>query len=279
MHALIEMFLEDTPLEYWACIALAGFLIELALNGHRGQSFRSILLNIGSGFLICVSMLVIGPVTTMCGYFVARHFGSGLISLNIFNEGTALAQIACMLLYILIRDFFYYLGHRCQHTVSFLWDIHAIHHSDTAFSVTTYIRQHWLNGPLNDLLVTIPMALVFKLPPVTMFDVSLVLSVWLFFAHMNVRLQLGRLSWVVTGPQLHRLHHSSMPEHVDTNFAQYFPIWDVLFGTYLPPKKDEFPPTGIASGERIDNVGTLFFSPFHKWTRRIAMRLQSSRAD
>jgi sterol desaturase/sphingolipid hydroxylase (fatty acid hydroxylase superfamily) len=272
MHALVASFLEETPLVYWACIALGGFLIETAFNGHRGRSFRNILLNIGSGFMACVSVFVIGPLITMCGYFTARHFGSGLISLNILTRETVPAQIACLVLYILIRDFFYYFWHRCQHTVGFLWDIHAVHHSDTAFNVTTYIRQHWLNIPVQDLFVTIPMTLLFKLPPVTMFDVSLVVSIWLFFTHMNLRLQLGWLSWVVTGPQLHRLHHSCKPEHMDTNFAQYFPIWDVLFGTYRHPKKGEFPPTGLASGERIDNVGTLLFSPFQKWRRR--MRLQ-----
>jgi sterol desaturase/sphingolipid hydroxylase (fatty acid hydroxylase superfamily) len=273
MHELVEDFLEQTPLMYWGCIAVGGFLIETALGGKRGQSFRSILLNIGSGFLACVSVFVLGPLTTMVGYFGARHFGNGLIALNIFNEGTALAQIGCLVLYILIRDFFFYFWHRCQHKVGFLWDIHAVHHSDTAFNGTTYLRQHWLNIPVQDLFITIPMTLLFKLPPVTMFDITLVLSLWVFFAHMNVRLQLGCLSWVVTGPQLHRLHHSCKREHMDTNFAQYFPIWDVLFGTYLQPKKGEFPLTGIPE-ERIDTLDTLLFLPFQKWHRRIAARLQ-----
>lgn len=279
MHALVEEFLEQTPLVYWAGIAAAGFLIETALNGNRGQSLRGTLLNIGSGFLLCVSIFVLGPLATMFGYFLARHFGSGLITLNIFNGETTLAQVGCLLLYILVRDFFFYFWHRCQHKVGFLWDLHAVHHSDSAFNVTTNLRQHWLNAPANDLFVTIPMTLLFKLPPVTMFDISLVISVWLFFAHMNVRLQLGRWSWLVTGPQLHRLHHSCEREHMDTNFAQYFPIWDVLFGTYRHPKKGEFPPTGLGSGERIDSLDTLVFSPFKKWHRKVAARFQGSLAE
>jgi sterol desaturase/sphingolipid hydroxylase (fatty acid hydroxylase superfamily) len=270
MRALIESFLEQTPFEYWACIALAGLLIEIFVKGRRGQSFRNILLNAGSGFLSCVSVLVLGPVITMCGYFMARHFGSGLITLSILTKETVPAQIACFLLYILVRDFFYYFWHRAQHTVGFLWDIHAVHHSDTAFNVTTYLRQHWLNIPVQDLFVTIPMTLLFSLPPVTMFDISLVVSIWLFFTHMDLRLQLGWFSWVVTGPQLHRLHHSREPEHTDINFAQYLPIWDVLFGTYLHPKKGEFPATGLSSGEHIDTLNTLLFSPFHKWRQKIA---------
>jgi sterol desaturase/sphingolipid hydroxylase (fatty acid hydroxylase superfamily) len=276
MHALAEQFLDQTPLVYWACIAAGGLLMETVFNGNRGRPFRGTLLNIGSGFLVCVSVFVLTPLATMVGYFWARRFGSGLITLNIFHEDTVLAQIGCLVLYILIRDCLFYFWHRCQHKVGFLWDIHAIHHSDTAFNVTTYLRQHWLNGPLQDLFVSIPMTLLFNLPPVTIFDIALVISVWLFFTHMNVRLQWGWLSWIVTGPQLHRLHHSCKSEHMDTNFAQYFPIWDILFGTYIHPKKGEFPPTGLVSGERMDTLATLSFSPFQKWHRRIAARLQRS---
>jgi len=269
MHALVEEFLEETPLTYWACVAVGGFVIETVFNGIRGCSFRGLVLNAGSGFLVCVSSFVLGPLAVMCSYFLARHFGDGLIVLNIFTEETIPAQIACLLLYVLIKDFFFYFWHRCQHKIGVLWDIHAVHHSDTAFNATTYLRQHWLNIPMQSFFVTIPMTLLFDLPPVTMFDASLVIAIWLFFTHMNVRLELGFLSWVITGPQLHRLHHSCMPEHVDTNFAQYFPIWDVLFGTYLHPRKGEFPPTGLASGERIENLGALVFSPFQKWCGKI----------
>ena len=274
MHALAENFLEDTFITYWACIAVGGLVIETVCNGNSGHSFRSILLNVGSGFLVCVSSFVLGPLTIMCSYFLARRFGNGLITLNIFTEEAVPAQIACLLLYILIKDFFFYFWHRCQHKVGVLWDIHAVHHSDTAFNVTTYLRQHWLNGPVQGFFVTISMTLLFKLPAVTMFDAALVIAIWLFFTHMNIRLQLGCLSWVVTGPQLHRLHHSCKPEHIDTNFAQYFPIWDVLFGTYHHPKKGEFPPTGLASGERIESLSTLIFSPFHKWCRKIRTACQ-----
>ena len=94
MHALAENFLEETLFIYWACIAVGGFAIETGFNGNRGHSFRGTLLNAASGFLVCVSSLVLGPLTMMCSYFLARRFGSGLITLNIFTEETVPAQIA-----------------------------------------------------------------------------------------------------------------------------------------------------------------------------------------
>jgi sterol desaturase/sphingolipid hydroxylase (fatty acid hydroxylase superfamily) len=32
--------------------------------------------------------------------------------------------------------------HRCQHTSSFLWRFHALHHSDPDVDVTTSVRHH-----------------------------------------------------------------------------------------------------------------------------------------
>jgi hypothetical protein len=53
------------------------------------------------------------------------------------------------------------------------------------------------------------------------------------------------LTRVITGPQIHRIHHSIHPHHFDTNFAGAFPLWDLLFGTFHRPARGEFPPTGV----------------------------------
>ena len=58
-----------------------------------------------------------------------------------------------------------------------------------------------------------------------------------FFHSLELRIQLGRWSWVAGAPQVHRIHHSRLPQHADKNFAAYFPIWDVLFGTYWHPRE------------------------------------------
>ena len=64
-------------------------------------------------------------------------------------------------------------------------------------------------------------------------------------AHTNVRAGYGFFSLFITGPQYHRIHHSNHPEHIDKNFAQLFPLWDVIFGTAWRPKAGEFPATGL----------------------------------
>jgi sterol desaturase/sphingolipid hydroxylase (fatty acid hydroxylase superfamily) len=59
-----------------------------------------------------------------------------------------------------------------------------------------------------------------------------------------VPLNFGKLSWLLNSPAYHRRHHSSLPEHFNSNYAALLPIWDVLAGSYRRP--DSMPPTGLA---------------------------------
>ena len=36
-------------------------------------------------------------------------------------------------------------------------------------------------------------------------------------------------------PVFHRWHHTALEEGGNTNFAGTFPLWDLLFGTFLMP--------------------------------------------
>jgi hypothetical protein len=38
--------------------------------------------------------------------------------------------------------------------------------------------------------------------------------------------------YVIQSARDHSIHHSKLRKHHDSNFANYFPIWDHLFGTY-----------------------------------------------
>ena len=61
-----------------------------------------------------------------------------------------------------------------------------------------------------------------------------------------------------------RIHHSIEPEHRDKNFAVWFPIYDVLFGTAHRPKPGEFPETGVA-GVEVATLSDAFMLPFDRW--------------
>ena len=155
-----------------------------------------------------------------------------------------------------------------------LWSIHAVHHSDNGFDATTYLRQHWLESFLQSVLLNIPLMLVFDLPNLSILGASILIRGWGFIMHLNIPLQLGSWSWVVAGPQLHRLHHSAIPQHSDINFASFLPLLDVAFGSYRAPAKDEFPPTGLAYDNNMEteNLHWIVMGPFRSWTDMVMRR-------
>ncbi len=167
-----------------------------------------------------------------------------------------------VLVYFLAYDFFYYWFHRWQHTWPLLWRQHMLHHSETALNATTAGRHHWLEEPIRVFTMTLPLAILFPGEPVVAGIGGLVIGAWVFFIHANLRLHLGPLTPVIVGPQLHRIHHSDQPQHTDKNFGAFFPIWDVLFGTYYGPAKNEFPTTGLHDGRRVDSVIEALLMPF-----------------
>jgi sterol desaturase/sphingolipid hydroxylase (fatty acid hydroxylase superfamily) len=88
---------------------------------------------------------------------------------------------------------------------------------------------------------------------------------WLLFTHANLRLRLGLLTPILCGPHVHRIHHSNLIRHRDKNFAQFFPIFDVVFGTYYRPGRDEFPTTGTQSMASDSRLGDVLARPFLTW--------------
>jgi sterol desaturase/sphingolipid hydroxylase (fatty acid hydroxylase superfamily) len=67
------------------------------------------------------------------------------------------------------------------------------------------------------------------------------------FYHSAIRVRLPWLDRILVTPQVHRIHHSIDPQHYNKNFADALPIFDIVFGTYYRPDKEEFPATGLGS--------------------------------
>jgi len=70
------------------------------------------------------------------------------------------------------------------------------------------------------------------------------MGLWNYLSHSRVPLNFGRWSWLLNSPAYHRRHHSSLPEHYDSNFAAILPIFDVIAGSYNQPERS-MPPTGL----------------------------------
>jgi sterol desaturase/sphingolipid hydroxylase (fatty acid hydroxylase superfamily) len=229
----------------------------------------------GWAFNISVSVvyMAVGAIAagigTLIGGRLKAGLHGGLIDLKIGNTNDFAGGLAATLLSILIFDFFYYWWHRSEHKYPALWAIHKLHHMDPGINVSTDNRHHWLEDVGRIPMIAIPMAILFDLSPAVGGTIGFVFSAWTFFIHANLKLNLGRLSWLFDGPQVHRIHHSRLPEHFDRNFAAFFPIWDVIFGTYYHPHPDEFPPTGVAGEPEVTTLRDAACLPFRTWRQAL----------
>ena len=157
-------------------------------------------------------------------------------------DGTSLPAWVTVVLFILVQDLGENLFHRLQHKVPILWEMHSLHHSDPDMSVLTTYRHFWADRLIKTVTIWSVAALIITPTPLAV-ACYLLLSQWNFVAHANLDWNFGKWSWVINSPAYHRRHHSSQPEHYDSNFSAVFPFFDVLLGGYNVP--DGRPETGF----------------------------------
>jgi sterol desaturase/sphingolipid hydroxylase (fatty acid hydroxylase superfamily) len=148
------------------------------------------------------------------------------------------------LVYLVVHDFFYYWYHRVEHRWSILWRIHELHHSDSEVNITTSLRTHWIEIPIQYCVVTVPTLLIVGIDLQAIFWWLIFGQMWEMFAHANVNCFVNPAAAVLCNPSIHRIHHSRLEEHHYCNFAQVLTLYDMVFGTYIAPQRGAMPPTG-----------------------------------
>jgi sterol desaturase/sphingolipid hydroxylase (fatty acid hydroxylase superfamily) len=260
-------------LSFIAAVYAGAWVAESLWPAERGQPLRRMAFNIVIGVLLfTISALIVANLQPLIAPLVSAPWGQRLrIELPDGLWGS-IAQVGG---FMLAYDFFYYWWHRAQHEIAWLWPQHELHHSDTALNVTTSLRHHWLEDPLRVFAMAAPFGFLFYFKPSSVPWVATVATLWPFFIHTNVRLRLGWLTPVVAGPQYHRIHHSIEARHWNRNYAAYFPLWDLVFGTACLPKKDEWPATGVPRGEPR-SIAAALVAPFIDWARMVRRRRASA---
>ena len=117
--------------------------------------------------------------------------------------------------------------------VPLLWRLHRMHHSDPDFDVSTGIRFHPLSIILS-MLIKMLVVVLLGPPPVAVLSAEIILNVTAMFNHGNIYLPAkidAALRLFVVTPDMHRVHHSVIPEETNANFGFNFPWWDRLFDT------------------------------------------------
>jgi len=184
--------------------------------------------NLGLLALDTLLVRLLVPATALGVALAAQSQGWGLA------HQLAVPQWLAIPLAVIVLDLTIYFQHVAFHAVPVLWRLHRVHHTDLDSDVTTATRFH----PLEILLSAgIKLATVAAIgaPPIAVLVFEVLLNATAMFNHANAGLPArvdAALRWLVVTPDMHRVHHSILPQETNTNFGFNLPWWDRLFGTY-----------------------------------------------
>ena len=141
---------------------------------------------------------------------------------------------AAVVLSVLALDLGIYLQHIMFHAVPVLWRLHMVHHADLDFDVSTGLRFHTIEILLS-MGIKLGAIVLLGAPALAVLVFEVLLNATSMFNHANARLPRwldGVLRLFVVTPDMHRVHHSVIPQETNSNFGFNLPWWDFLFGTY-----------------------------------------------
>ena len=221
--------------------------------------------NLGIVVLNAIVLRVLLPGSAVAVAVAVEAQQAGLLHV------VALPHWVAMLLALVLLDLAIYLQHVLFHAVPTLWRLHRMHHADIDVDCTNGLRFHPLEIGLSMLL---KFAVIAALGPpvaaVVLFEVTL--NALALFNHGNVYIapRIDRLlRWVVVTPDMHRIHHSWLPDEHNRNFGFNLTCWDRLFGSYR----------ACPQGGQLAMTLGLAHLREPRWLRLGAMLLQPWAAD
>ena len=198
-------------------------ILEFLIPQERRRWTRSTLLS-GTYLLLAGKMVIYVFIVTPLFRNAWVYFGLPSAHLD-----RTLPLPVYMVVSVVVVTFTGYWAHRGMHQIPGLWHIHKIHHAAQNLNWTSIYQKHFLELLINEPLHLITV-LALGTDLVSPFGIIFMLIDVL--GHANIRVDLGRLAYVVSTPQAHRIHHSIDARHYDTNFGNTLMLWDHLFGTF-----------------------------------------------
>ncbi len=215
-------------------------------------------------------LLYMGLVQVLLPKFLSFFFAITLIAylqstnlqiLSIWPDQLPVYVQAIIML--LGADFFRYWLHVASHRWNILWKLHSVHHSPSKLYWINVARFH----PVEKILQFLLDALPFIILGVSEEVVSLYFIFYAvngFFQHSNIDLKLGFLNYIVSGPELHRWHHSVIIRESNQNYGNNLIIWDLLFGTWFLPERKEVDRLGLEDKSYPTDFINQIKAPFTK---------------
>jgi sterol desaturase/sphingolipid hydroxylase (fatty acid hydroxylase superfamily) len=168
------------------------------------------------------------------------------------------------LIVIVLGDFMGYWTHRLNHTITQLWMFHAIHHSAETVDWLTAVRIHPVNDIFSKGIQALPIIML-GFSPIAVELYTPILSAYIALIHANVSWNYGPFRYAIASPAFHRWHHEMDKKAWGKNYAGLFPIYDVIFGTFYLPLKQQPKEFGIYGEKMTENFIDQMLYPFRNW--------------
>ena len=151
--------------------------------------------------------------------------------LNWLNAPAWLSILATLL----FLDFAIYCQHIASHKWPLLWRLHQVHHTDIEFDATTAVRFHPLEILISMLYKVLCIVLI-GADPLAVIVFEIILNGAATFNHSNINIPPAidkKLRWLIITPDMHRIHHSTIPAETDSNYGFSISCWDRLCNTHV----------------------------------------------
>jgi sterol desaturase/sphingolipid hydroxylase (fatty acid hydroxylase superfamily) len=212
-------------------------------------------INLGLAFFnLALIRISVGAIAYQSAVYAAEN-NWGLLN------GVAWPQWLNIAITLLFLDFAIYCQHVIAHKWPLLWRLHQIHHTDLDFDATTAVRFHPLEIIIS-MAYKIFCIILIGAEPLAVIAFEIILNGCATFNHSNVNIPVAldkKLRWLLVTPDMHRIHHSTIPEETDSNYGFSISCWDRLCRTYTAEPKN--PQTTMSIGlAPFKNPAELSFS-------------------
>lgn len=237
-------------------MAILVLMVETLLVGFNRSGLRRLLFIRSKSTLIDIVYFFLHTTNLILFLAILMSFGIPYIASSAikdvfnFDLDKNLPPIVQLSLFLLLADFMAYWQHRIMHMSKLLWKIHEFHHSAEEFNTLTVFREHPLDKALNALFMAVP-AIVLGVPAAEYPLFVTIFGIIGYIKHSNIPWHGPLGKWVVQSPRDHWIHHSKSTIHHNSNYANNFPIWDHMFGTYY-------------NGDNFDAKLGLVDNPYNK---------------
>jgi sterol desaturase/sphingolipid hydroxylase (fatty acid hydroxylase superfamily) len=220
-----------------------------ALTLSRRQRWGA---NLGLALVSTLVVRFLIPGSAIALAAIASSEGWGLLNRVPLPDWTA------VLIAFVLLDLTIYLQHVLFHSVPILIRLHAVHHADPDFDLTTGIRFHPIEIMLSA-LIKLGAVAALGAPVLAVLIFEMLLNATAMFNHANVSLP----RWleplvrrVLVTPDMHRIHHSVTETERNSNYGFCLSIWDRWLGTYTPAPRGTLQ-IGLSGWRDAHNIATL----------------------